>query len=101
MCSNMGQAPGTFELLLTGDSVGYKNTVKKECLLSGSDEAVLAALPSGPGQHPSGQAGAGPPGPAAAGDDARQDAGFARREVPADQGDRSGARHGGWSPGCR
>ena len=63
MCSNMGQAPGTFELLLNGDSVGYKNTVKKECLLSGSDEAVLAALPSGPGSHQTGQAGAGPPAP--------------------------------------
>ena len=63
MCSNMGQAPGTFELLLTGDSVGYKNTVKKKCLLSVPDEAVLAALPSDPGQHPSGQAAAGPPVP--------------------------------------
>ena len=63
MCSNGEQAPGTFELLLTGDSVEYKNTVKKKCLLSGSDEAVLAALPSDPGLHPSGQAGAGPPAP--------------------------------------
>ena len=62
-----GQAPGTFELLLTGDSVGYKNTVKKECPLSVPDEAVLAALPSDPSQHPSGQAdrgSAGPPPPA-------------------------------------
>ena len=49
MCSNGEQPPGTFELLLTGDSVEYKNTVQKECPLSGSDEAVLAALPSGPG----------------------------------------------------
>ena len=63
MCSNMGQAPGTFELLLTGDSVGYKNTVKKECPLSVPDEAVLAALPSDPSQHPSGQADPGPPAP--------------------------------------
>jgi two-component system OmpR family sensor kinase len=63
MCSNVGQAPGTFELLLTGKSVGYKNTVKKECLLSGADEAVLAALPSDPGQAPSGQASPGPPDP--------------------------------------
>jgi two-component system OmpR family sensor kinase len=63
MCSNGEQPPGTFELLLTGDSVEYKNTVQKECLLSGSDEAVLAALPSGPGSPPSGQAGAGPPTP--------------------------------------
>jgi two-component system, OmpR family, sensor kinase len=65
-CSNTGQAPGTFELLLTGDSVGYKNTVKKECPLSVPDEAVLAALPSDPSQHPSGQAAAGPPAPPAA-----------------------------------
>ncbi len=63
MCSNIGQAPGTFELLLTGDSVGYKNTVKKECPLSVPDEAVLAALPSDPSQHPSGQADPGPPAP--------------------------------------
>jgi len=63
MCSNGEQPPGTFELLLTGDSVEYKNTVQKECRLSGSDEAVLAALPSGRGSPPSGQAGAGPPAP--------------------------------------
>ena len=63
MCSNIGQAPGTFELLLTGDSVGYKNTVQKECPLSVPDEAVLAALPSDPSQHPSGQADPGPPAP--------------------------------------
>jgi two-component system, OmpR family, sensor kinase len=63
MCSNVGQAPGTFELLLTGDSVGYKNTVKKKCPLSARDEAVVAALPSDPGQRPSGQAAAGPPVP--------------------------------------
>ncbi|HEY1325033.1 MAG TPA: HAMP domain-containing sensor histidine kinase, partial [Streptosporangiaceae bacterium] len=61
MCSNTGQAPGTFELLLTGDSVGYKNTVKEECRLSGSDKAVLAALPSDSSWHPSGQPSAGQP----------------------------------------
>ncbi len=65
MCSNAGQAPGTFELLLSGGSVGYKNTVKKECPLSGSDEAMLATLPSDASQHPSGQAGQGPPVPPA------------------------------------
>jgi two-component system OmpR family sensor kinase len=63
MCSNTGQAPGTFELLLTGTSVGYKNTVKKECLLSVPDEAMLAALPPGRGQPPPGQASPGPPRP--------------------------------------
>jgi len=61
MCSNTGQAPGTFELLLTGDSVGYKNTVKEECRLSGSDKAVLAALPSDASRYPSGQSSAGQP----------------------------------------
>ena len=68
MCSNGGQAPGTFELLLTGNSVGYKNTVKQQCRLSVPDQAVLVALPSGPGQLSSGQpssgeAGPGPPEP--------------------------------------
>jgi two-component system OmpR family sensor kinase len=63
MCSNAGQAPGTFELLLTGDSVGYKNTVKKQCPLSAPDTAVLAALPSDARQPPSGEGGAGPPEP--------------------------------------
>jgi len=63
MCSNASQAPGTFELLLTGDSVSYKNTVKEECPLSASDEAVLAALPSDASQHPSGQPGAAPTSP--------------------------------------
>ncbi len=68
LCSNAGQAPGTFELLLDGKSVGYKNTVKQPCLLSVPDQAVLVALPSGHGQPSSGQpssgeAGPGPPGP--------------------------------------
>jgi two-component system OmpR family sensor kinase len=63
MCSNGGQAPGTFELLLAGKSVAYKNTVKQECLLSVPDAAVLVALPSDHGQPSSGQAGPGPPDP--------------------------------------
>ena len=68
LCSNGGQAPGTFELLLAGNSVGYKNTVKQPCRLSVPDQAVLVALPSGHGQPSSGQpssgeAGPGPPGP--------------------------------------
>ena len=68
MCSNGGQAPGTFELLLAGHSVGYKNTVKQPCRLSVPDQAVLVALPSGHGQPSSGQpssgeAGPGPPDP--------------------------------------
>ncbi|MGH3176263.1 MAG: HAMP domain-containing sensor histidine kinase [Streptosporangiaceae bacterium] len=73
MCSNVGQAPGTFELLLDGKSVDYKNTVKQQCLLSVPDTAVLVALPSDHGQPSSGQpssdqassdqAGPGPPDP--------------------------------------
>ena len=63
MCSNAGQAPGTFELLLTGNSVGYKNTVKKQCHLSAPDTAVLASLPSDTRQPPSGEGSSGPPEP--------------------------------------
>ena len=63
MCSNGGQAPGTFELLLAGKSVAYKNTVKQQCLLSVPDAAVLVALPTDRGQPSSGQAGPGPPDP--------------------------------------
>jgi two-component system OmpR family sensor kinase len=63
MCSNGGQAPGTFELLLAGKSVVYKNMVKQECLLSVPDAAMLVALPSDHGQPSSGQAGPGPPDP--------------------------------------
>jgi two-component system OmpR family sensor kinase len=63
LCSNAGQAPGTFELLLDGKSVGYKNTVKQPCLLSVPDQGVLVALPSGHGQPSTGEAGPGPPGP--------------------------------------
>jgi two-component system OmpR family sensor kinase len=71
MCSNVGQAPGTFELLLAGKSVAYKNTVKQECLLSVPDTAVLVALPSdhaqpSSGQSSSDQAGPGPPDPSPA-----------------------------------
>ncbi|HEX5300689.1 MAG TPA: HAMP domain-containing sensor histidine kinase [Streptosporangiaceae bacterium] len=61
MCSNGGQAPGTFELLLAGNSVDYKNTVKQPCRLSVPDQAVLVALPSDQGQSSSGEAGPGPP----------------------------------------
>jgi len=43
-CSDVGQAPGTFELLLDDGQVSFKNTVKAKCTLSGADEATLAAL---------------------------------------------------------
>jgi two-component system, OmpR family, sensor kinase len=61
MCSNGGQAPGTFELVLAGNSVDYKHTVKQPCRLSVPDQAVLVALPSDQGQPSSGEAGPGPP----------------------------------------
>ena len=61
MCSNGGQAPGTFEVVLTGATVSYKHTVKERCPLSVPDQAVLVALPSDPGQAASGGAGPGPP----------------------------------------
>ena len=56
VCSEMGQAPGTFEGLLTGTSIGYKHTVSKSCPLSATDEATLAELslgaPLGPAPRP-------------------------------------------------
>jgi two-component system OmpR family sensor kinase len=63
MCSNVGQAPGTFEVVLTGNAVSYKNTVKEACRLSVPDEAVLAALPPDGGQPASSQDGTRPPSP--------------------------------------
>jgi len=51
-CSDQGQAPGTFEVLLTGNSVGYKKTVKEACPLSPADTATLAALKVATNQNP-------------------------------------------------
>ncbi len=44
-CSESGQAPGTFEELLAGTSIGYKHTVASTCPLSAADQATLASLP--------------------------------------------------------
>ncbi len=67
LCSESGQAPGTFEGLLTGTSIDYKHTVKKACPLSAADEATLVKLPVG-GQaapaRPADSGGSNPPGPA-------------------------------------
>jgi two-component system, OmpR family, sensor kinase len=52
VCSNAGQAPGTFEEMLSGSSVGYKNMVSKPCRLSGRDAATVAALPTAVGLKP-------------------------------------------------
>jgi two-component system OmpR family sensor kinase len=65
MCSELGQEPGTFEELLTGTSVGYKNIVQKACRLTATDAATLVELPSGtPLAPPADSAGSNPPGPA-------------------------------------
>ena len=98
MCSDSGQAPGTFVELLTGRSIAYKHTVKGTCPLSAADEATLVKLP--PGGHvaparPADSGGSNPPRPAppAAVQDVHRDAGLPRRRVPAHQGDRSPAGH--------
>ncbi len=67
LCSESGQAPGTFEALLTGTSIGYKHTVAGTCPLSAADQTTLANLPVGGHAAPIGPADSGgpsPPGPA-------------------------------------
>jgi two-component system OmpR family sensor kinase len=51
-CSGQGQAPGTFEVLLTGNWAEYKKTVKEACPLSATDTAALAALQVATNQNP-------------------------------------------------
>ncbi|MGD0240825.1 MAG: HAMP domain-containing sensor histidine kinase [Streptosporangiaceae bacterium] len=66
-CSESGQAPGTFEELLTGNSIGYKHTVQSSCPLTSADEATLVNLPLAAGPAPSrppDSGGAGAPDPA-------------------------------------
>jgi two-component system, OmpR family, sensor kinase len=46
MCSQDGQEPGTFEVVLKGSSVPYKSLVSTSCDLSAADTAVLARLPT-------------------------------------------------------
>jgi len=63
-CSGQGQAPGTFEVLLTGNWAAYKKTVKEACPLSATDTATLVALSAATDQNPPGSSGAdSPPGP--------------------------------------
>ena len=64
-CSGVGQAPGTFEGLLTGTSIGYVNLVQKSCSLSAADEATLASLPLGTPLNQAPPAGSGGPNPPA------------------------------------
>jgi len=61
MCSGQGQAPGTFEVLLTGNSVAYKKTVQEACPLSATDTATLVALKVATNQNPSGSSSASSP----------------------------------------
>jgi two-component system, OmpR family, sensor kinase len=64
-CSEMGQAPGTFEAVMTGTSISYDNLVGQSCALSATDMATLAKLPLGTPLGPAPQAAASsPPGPA-------------------------------------
>jgi two-component system OmpR family sensor kinase len=46
LCSQDGQAPGTFEVVLTGTSVSYQTAVSAVCDLSAADKAMLAKLPA-------------------------------------------------------
>ena len=50
-CSGTGQAPGTFEAVLTGTQVTYKDYVLKTCTLNPADTIMLADLPSHPGSY--------------------------------------------------
>ena len=67
LCSESGQAPGTFEDLLAGKSIGYKHTVQSSCPLSAADEATLASLPLSGHAAPSRPADSGGPNPPGAG----------------------------------
>ena len=59
MCPAVGQAPGTFEAVLSAKgTVLYKYYVSRSCTLSAADKATLADLPAPYGQDP-----AGPPPP--------------------------------------
>jgi two-component system, OmpR family, sensor kinase len=67
LCSESGQAPGTFEEMLAGNSIGYKHTVHASCPLSSADAATLANLPLSGGPlptRPADSGGTAPPGPA-------------------------------------
>ncbi len=60
-CSGQGQAPGTFEVLLTGNSAAYKKTVQEACPLSTTDTATLVDLKVTTNQNPARSAGASSP----------------------------------------
>jgi two-component system OmpR family sensor kinase len=66
-CSGQGQAPGTFEVLLTGNWAEYKKTVKEACPLSATDTAALAALQVATNQNPRSSGASVPPEPGGSG----------------------------------
>ncbi len=56
-CSDRGQAPGTFEVVMGGQGIVYYNYVLDSCTLSAPDETMLTDLPV-----PAGRGSSGPPG---------------------------------------
>jgi two-component system OmpR family sensor kinase len=60
-CSGQGQAPGTFEVLLTGNLAAYKKTVQEPCPLSTTDTATLVDLKVATNQNPPRSSGASSP----------------------------------------
>ena len=60
-CSAQGQAPHTLEVLLSGDTVVYKNYVSGTYQLSPTDTATLADLSTDPRQNLPGPSGSSPP----------------------------------------
>jgi two-component system, OmpR family, sensor kinase len=61
-CSGQGQAPHTFEVLLSGETVTYKNYVSGTCRLSPADTATLTSLTTDTSDNSPGAAGSPPPG---------------------------------------
>ncbi|HTX28734.1 MAG TPA: HAMP domain-containing sensor histidine kinase [Streptosporangiaceae bacterium] len=49
-CSDQGQPPGTFEVVLGGQGITYWNYVLKSCTLSVADQTMLTDLPAPAGQ---------------------------------------------------
>jgi two-component system OmpR family sensor kinase len=65
-CNDQGQAPGTLEIVLTSNTVEYKNLVSKVCSLSSRDMTTLAKLSAAAAPTPSGSSAPSQPPPVAA-----------------------------------
>jgi two-component system OmpR family sensor kinase len=65
-CNDQGQAPGTLEIVLTSNTVEYKNLVSKVCSLSSRDMTTLAKLSAAAAPTPSGSSAPSGPPPVAA-----------------------------------